>query len=460
MEQVVRCEKLHDEIDAADAYPVEYIVYRVTGYRSEIQHDEMLVGEAVASDLRLLIDLLSRSVSAPLDKNEKVYTRDELAKHLQISTRTIARWRKSGLRWRWMTPGEDVTPQLMFTQKAVDHFCAAESTLVERAQRFTRIPDAKRDQLIEQARSFRRENPDLSLNQAARRLADETGRAIETVRQLLGQHDREHEGDKIFTVDAGPMTVGQKRLIARARRMGVSVQKIADRFNRSASSVYRIARERRAADWRQTRIDYIANATFERLDADEVILAGPMLDASALAEGSRQPVDDLPTELHPLFSYSPMAPAHQRLLFRRYNYLKFKAARLRDQLDRYQPSAGDLDAIQFHLEQARAIRGQLARANLSVALSVARRHQVGGPDSSAHLLGLLEQGAEVLFTAIESYDLTRQESFTSYLTYHLMRRFVGDSAAPSVKGRAQVRDGGSATRRRLCDVAAKYDITL
>ena len=60
--QVLRAECLHDEIDPIANYPLDYIAYRLTGYRSESGESVLLVGDAVLPDLRHMIDTLSRSI--------------------------------------------------------------------------------------------------------------------------------------------------------------------------------------------------------------------------------------------------------------------------------------------------------------------------------------------------------------------------------------------------------------
>ena len=69
VEQVRRAERLHDEIDVDRNYPLHFVTFRITGYRSE-SDDATLVGAALRADLRLLIDMLSRSVGMPRSAHE------------------------------------------------------------------------------------------------------------------------------------------------------------------------------------------------------------------------------------------------------------------------------------------------------------------------------------------------------------------------------------------------------
>ena len=100
IEQVRRAEQLHDQVDDQANYPYDFIFYRITGYHTETDEPTLLVGTAVLPDLRRLIDRLSRSVAMPQDPDEPTETIHQLAKRLNVSTKTIERYRQMGLRWR------------------------------------------------------------------------------------------------------------------------------------------------------------------------------------------------------------------------------------------------------------------------------------------------------------------------------------------------------------------------
>lgn len=460
IEQVQSAEKLHDEIDPAVTYPYDYVAYRITGYRSEAEAkaQTLLVGEAISYDLRLLIDGLSSSVTMPVDKATSFETLEQLAERLSVSTKTIGRWRRMGLRWRWMTINGG-SKRIVIGRRAVKVFTACHGERVRKASRFSKLPSTQRKRLIERARRIVSKRASATLNQVAAHLSRKMDRALETIRQLFEQYDRRHPESPIFANETGPFTTQQQRIMARARRMGIAVRKIAERFDCSPSTVYRAIHQRRAADLRRLRIDFVPSPTFARTDADEVILgaAPPFQKDSTIAPA----VDDLPDPLQALYDCPTPGPQPQRLLFRKFNYLKFKAATARDRLNRYQARARDLDRIEIALQQTRKVRGTLVIANLPTILSVARRHLVGKPDpSQVHLLKLLAEGHHILFDAIESYDLARSDSFTTYLTYRLMRHFVSYLADRPQKGRAYGRNAVEATIGRMRVTALEADVDL
>src|SRR5690606_17235968 len=226
------------EIDATATYPVEYLVYRITRYRADTPDSVLLVGEAVLPDLRLLLDALTRSVDLTIDETPGTLSADALAAELNVSTKTITRWRRAGLRWRWVVRRSGGRKAVGFTPEAVRRFSLANRERVEKASAFTQMEPVERKRLLDRARRVAK-GRDVSLYQVAAHLARRTGRAVETLRQLLEAHDRDHPGDRIFNEES-PLSPRQKRIIARAHRMGVSVTKIASRFGRTRSTIYRV----------------------------------------------------------------------------------------------------------------------------------------------------------------------------------------------------------------------------
>lgn len=457
MEQVRRAEVLHDELDARLNYPLDFVVFRLTGYRSDEPDPDLLIGEALLPDLRLLIDRLSASAPLPISPQEPVLSVPELAERWKVSTKTVRRWRELGLRWRWVQSDDPAGRRLGFTLPAIDAFTASQQSRVQRAARFTHLTEAQRMRLLQRARRLAAARQ-LTLNQVATHLARRTSRAVETIRQLLEHHDRDNPGDPLFADRTGPLTDRQKRVIERAYRRGVGVRRLSEHFQRTRSTIYRALRESRAHSLRQTNIQYVANAMFQRPDADEVILR------TAEAQSTEEPatpitvrVDDLPAEVQPLYEQPVLGAARQRQLSVRMNYLKFKAALLREKLDPYEPRTSDVEEAQRCLREARVLRDQLVGGHLRVVLSVTRRHLMDQPEASTHrLMDLLERGHEVLFDAVEQYDAARGRTFESYLTWRLLRHFAGEPASP----RAQRRLSGAMVLQRMTAAAAQRGIRL
>jgi len=463
-EQVRRAERLHDEIDGDTPYPIEYLVYRITGYRRTAASESvLLVGEAVGPDLRLIIDKLSRSVDLTQDDQAQAETVPQVAERLGVSAKTVNRWRKSGLRWRWQAPAGGGRKQLVIPRAALDRFTEQHGDRVQRAARFTAMSTSDRDRLIEQARKIAQHNgARMTLNRVASKLADDTGRALETVRQVLEKHDREHPDAPLFPNHTGPLSPRQKRLVARAHQRGIAVRRIADHLGRSRHTVHRVLHQRRAAAARSVDLRHIHAPMFDRDDAQQVILrpeSAGGADKDAPSKRPAVPVNDLPEALRPLYQRPMTDAAQQRSLFIRYNYLKHKAALARDALDPRSPRVAELDEFESWLNAAREVRGRLVRANWPTVLSVARRHllDVSGT-RMMRLFELLEAGQAVLLETLETYNAAWSNTFESYLTNRLMRHFA--SAQDDSARRARRRLSGEQMRRRLVRQAAAQHVAL
>jgi RNA polymerase primary sigma factor len=434
-QQVKRIERLHDQIDPGKNYPLDFLAYRITAYRREGKDAVVLAGEAVLPDLRLMIDALSRSVQIPMDDEaDPVDPVKGLADRLGVSTKTISRWRNAGLRWRWVAPKDGGRKVVVIPRVASDRYIREHPEQVKRAAAFTQIDPQTRRKLIERARQIatRRE---VSLNQVASHLSSKTGRGLETIRQVLSNYDRDHPRRAIFTDHTGPLRHEQKRVIARAYRMGVPVDRIAERFKRTRSTIYRTIHQHGAGKAGRVSLAYVPSPTFDREDAEEVILNRPMEALTKHKKLTDAPADDLPEAVRPLFHQPVIPHDRMRALFIRYNFLKYRAVRTRDSFDRYNPGAGQVQAFNDWVEQARELRDLLVRFHLPVVLSVSRRHLIGEPSPGpSRLMALIEAGLDVLIQSVETFNPTRQKRFDSILTNRLMGRFASESSRP--KGRA------------------------
>ena len=156
------------------------------------------------------------------------------------------------------------------------------------------------------------------------------GRATETVRYTLRNWDREHPDQPLFPTVTGPFDPATKQMIFNSFRRGITVNNLAKSFQRTASSMYRVIHEIRAQRLMDQKLEFIDNPTF----ADEVatmpsILADmPGADEFDKARRSMRIPKDAPPELTSLYQVPLLTKEQEQHLFRKMNYLKFKAAQL------------------------------------------------------------------------------------------------------------------------------------
>ena len=96
---MARAERLLVEMDPAKEYPYQYVVYRLTDYRPEAYPEMLIPGKELVHDLGNMIADLARSMPAvPVETmSEPVLTLEQISKKLNVTTKTINRWRKRGL---------------------------------------------------------------------------------------------------------------------------------------------------------------------------------------------------------------------------------------------------------------------------------------------------------------------------------------------------------------------------
>ena len=103
------------------------------------------------------------------------------------------------------------------------------------------------------------------------------------------------------------------------------------------------------------------------------------------------------------------------------NYLKYKAAKLREQARcRPGPSAALMDQIEELYEEAVATKNQIIRANLRLVVSIAKRHV--GP--AENFFELVSDGNMSLMRAVEKFDYARGYKFSTYASWAIMKNFA------------------------------------
>lgn len=90
--------KLLSIIDPDKEYPFDFVCFRITGFLPKAAEHQLIKGDELADDLQVFVSKLSSRLAVPASlQNEKVYSVDDLANRLNISRKTIDRWRKRGL---------------------------------------------------------------------------------------------------------------------------------------------------------------------------------------------------------------------------------------------------------------------------------------------------------------------------------------------------------------------------
>jgi RNA polymerase primary sigma factor len=406
LKQFDATEHLIELIDPAKSYPYDFVCHHITGYRPKMATaQKAMPGKALLEDLVQLIEDLSGAAPVPvLIMPVTCWTTEELAGRLKVSTKTICRWRRRGLAGRRLRY-PDGTIRMSFPEHVIRRFVSEHYELVKRGAAFKQLTAAEKQDIIRQARALLTERR-MRLHELSQAIATRMGRAVETVRYTLRRHDQAHPEEALFGRDDQPAIKPELAAIYDAVRAGSSIAEVAAAFGRSAEAVQAIVTEVRARKLKARPIHCIYNREFELPSADQTILAdGPAVDEAALRELYRQPL---------------LSPEQERAIFRRYNYLKFKADRLRARIDPLDASSKLLDEMEGLLAQAERVKNDILRANLRLVVSIARRH-VG---RSPQFFETVSDGNLSLIRAVEKFDYSRGFKFSTYASWAVMRNYA------------------------------------
>jgi RNA polymerase primary sigma factor len=424
-EQRARAERLRAEIDPGKRYPYQFVCYRITDFRPESYPDLLILGDDLIHDLGLFI----KSLSVPVEEtNDPIVTLEEVSKRLNVSTKTVRRWRKLGLIGRRVV--YNGRNHVGFKQSALDRFMAVHQARVERGSRFSQLSEDEKEEIVRRARRLSRVCGG-TLTEVSRRIGRRLGRSAETIRYTIKNFDREHPEQALFPSLTGPLDAAMKDVIYSSYRRGIKVDMLAKRFQRTRTSMYRVINEVRAQRLLEQPLDYIPHPSFA-IPSMEAVIRAPMPDEETYEDkrhGMRAP-KDVPPELAPLYEVPLLTKDQEQHLFRKMNFLKYKASKLRNELRKEGGEVGEIDPSRVRIQllkeiedlqaEANAVKDQLIKANMRLVVNIAKKH-VGPADN---VFELLSDGNMSLIRAVEKFDFGRGFKFSTYASWAIIKNFA------------------------------------
>lgn len=359
LEVVDRAENLFYEVARSSLYSVKKVSqYLLEGKRDDIA-GTTVTGENIRDDLsRLVEDLTHSHPQAIHQADQSVVLADDLARRFNVSDKTIFRWRRDNLIGRYFLV--EGRKRIGFLEQSIERFVLQNPKLIERAARFRQLTDDEREGVLNNYRRLLREGT--RRTDALRRLADDVGCSRETVRNLIKQQGAEHVAD--------------------------------------------------------LPLEFIPSQEFEKSNADAVIL-GPTPRPARAPKRIRPPADLAPY-LAELYETPLLTAEQERHLFRKYNYLKYKAAKLRDGMDSPSPATSDIERIERLYDESVEVKNHLTRANLRLVVSLAKQRV----SETRDFYSLISDGNISLIRAIEKFDYTRGFKFSTYATWAIIKNFA------------------------------------
>jgi RNA polymerase sigma factor (sigma-70 family) len=436
--QLEAAEKLCAIIDKNKDYPFEFVCFRITGFLpKKADAGQLIKGSELLEDLQIFISKLSGQVAdAASEQPQKVYSIEELAAHLGVSSKTIHRWRKRGLLARKFVFNDGVK-RFGFLRSVVDQFLAANPNLADKAKRLAHLTNREKRQIIQLAARLAA-TTNLSRHQVISNIAAKIGRSHETVRYTILNYQKTNPDKGIFHKPPGVIDPAQAAEIYKLFKEAAGVKDLMKRFHRNKSSIYRIINQRRARDILAQKIEFVPSDEFLQENAKEKILAQPLsIIAPALPRTAQnaEPFEIAGTSLLPeylqILKNTPVLNRDSEIeLFCRYNFLKYLACTARDKINLKRVSSVLLNQIERYLAEAETIKKMITEANLRLVVGIAIKHTTTG----ANLTDLISRGNLSLVEEVEKFDYTKGYRFAIRLawaiTYDYARKIPAAAPPP------------------------------
>ena len=270
--------------------------------------------------------------------------------------------------------------------------------------------------MIQRARTLAQAG--LSPAEILRVISRETGRSSETVRMTIRRYDRQHPETAVLASRHVPARQeADEELYAHYRR-GESVSALAFRYGRTQSSVNRAIRRIGAQRIADLPLAYVPNPEFGRPGAEKEIL-GPAPEPEHAPRKPRVPAG-IPAYLASLYEVPLLTPGQEKHQFRRFNYLKYRAVQLREELDPQRPNRRRMDEIERLYEEIVAAKNELVRANLRLVVAIAKRYL----GSQEQFFDLVSDGNMSLMRAVEKFDYALGNKFSTYASWAIKKNYA------------------------------------
>jgi RNA polymerase sigma factor (sigma-70 family) len=420
LEQLARAERLISEVEPGRTYPYSFVCFRITDFRPESHADVLLEGASLQHDLYLFVRELAKSIPPlPVETvSEPVLTVEEMSKRFNVSTKTINRWRRRGLiGLSVLCKGRR---QVGFLPSLVEPFLEANKKHIDRGSRFSQLSASEKEDIVRRARRLARV-PGGTLTEVSRRIGRRLNRSAETIRYTIKNYDRQNPDSPLFPVVVPTLDPEMKRAIYSSYRRGISVDTLAKQYRRNRASVYRVINEVRARRLLDQPLEYIYHETFDDPDAAADILAA-MPGQSEFDDRRRalRAPKDAPPELASLYELPLLTKDQEQHLFRKMNFLKYQAGRLRAKLDPARARPQEIKAIEDLQARATAVQNRLVNCNMRLAVSVTKRYA----RHADNFFELLSDSNMSLIHAVEKFDFSRGFKFSTYATWSIVKNFA------------------------------------
>ena len=193
------------------------------------------------------------------------------------------------------------------------------------------------------------------------------------------------------------------------------------RFSPEAEAVWKFLHKRVQRIF-ELSLDYVPNPDFEAWSLDREVEKRVL--GSTPTGQSPMDMTSAPAQMSPyvasLYQTSLLTREQEIYLFRKMNYLKYKASGLRERLRSSRPQRSLLQRIERLCQEIAVLRNQIVCANLRLVVFIAKRHVRSGED----FFSLVSDGNVSLMRAVERFDYSLGNRFSTYAASAVIRNFV------------------------------------
>lgn len=426
--QLDAAEELLLEIEPNKAYPLELVVFRLTGYRPRKTSvaTELLTGLALQHDLGELIETVSDTLDVEVSAvGEPVLTIEDVSERFNVASKTIQRWRRRGLPARRFVFAKNKR-RVGFLVRSVERFVAAHSEELPQQAKFGALTAAEASEILRRAeRLAGRNGGGTTESEICRRIGRKLGRAALTVLHTLRAHDLQNPAKAILPRAVGPISEDVQPKVARAFRRGNRLEELARENGVPRTVVYRAILDDRIERLSRRKHKFIDDSLYHSdQTADHTLsVLREMVRAEELAApraADERVPKDLPPYFQSLYRTPLLTPGRERALFLLFNYHKYLFVTARKALDSASARSRDIAVLEKHLKDATAVKNAIVAANLRLVVSVARKHLRPALD----LMELVSDGNITLMRAVEGFDVHKGNKFSTYATLALMKGYA------------------------------------
>src|SRR3954467_7914386 len=150
--QLAAAEDLLHTLDRARAYPLDFVIFRVTGYHPKHAEALLFPGAALQHDLGQLIEAVSDSLDQhAASLSEPVLSIDDVTERFNVTSKTIQRWRRKGLpARRFIFP--DGKRRVGVLIRSLERFFTDHKDQVARGMNFSQMTEPERQRILTSGR--------------------------------------------------------------------------------------------------------------------------------------------------------------------------------------------------------------------------------------------------------------------------------------------------------------------